>query len=74
MPSSGVVLHAFGADRFDYYALADNCARLVTKFLQLPITLVTDREPQTNLYDKVIICQSESNYQRTLRNVTDAEH
>ena len=74
MPSSGVVLHAFGAGRFDYYALADNCARLVTKFLQLPITLVTDREPQTNLYDKVIICQSESNYQRTLRNVTDAEH
>ena len=71
MPSSGVVLHAFGADRFDYYALADNCARLVTKFLQLPITLVTDREPSNNLYDRVIIEQSTSTNSRVLRNVNE---
>jgi hypothetical protein len=68
MPTQGVILHAFGAGRFDYYALADTCARLVTKFLSLPITLVTDRDTQNSLYDRVIVCDSQSNYQRWLRN------
>ena len=49
MASAGVLLHAFGAERFDYYTLANNCARLVTKFLQLPITLVTDKEPDNEI-------------------------
>jgi hypothetical protein len=31
--TTGVVLHAFGGDEFDYYTIADNCTKLVTKFL-----------------------------------------
>ena len=69
MASAGVLLHAFGAERFDYYTLANNCARLVTKFLQLPITLVTDRAPDNDLYERVIIETSSSDTKRTLRNV-----
>ena len=72
MASAGVILHAFGAERFDYYALANSCARLVTKFLQLPITLVTDREPDNDLYDRVVIETSNSDTKRTLRNVNES--
>lgn len=71
MPSCGVLLHAFGAERFNYYELADQCARLIQKFLGLPITLITDRVPSSKLYDKVIEIRSNSDYKRILCNKED---
>jgi hypothetical protein len=75
--TTGVVLHAFGGDKFDYYTIADNCTKLVTKFLGLPVTLVTDKEPvNRSLYDQVILSASLATWSRTLvvRDDTSSEY
>lgn len=70
MSTKGALIHAFGGQTFDYYLIADNCARLVKKFLGLPVSLVTDKHPANHhLYDQVILQASNSDYTRTLRNV-----
>lgn len=38
----GVLLFAHNTDKYDYYNMAENCALRVNKFLDLPVTLVTD--------------------------------
>lgn len=53
--SNGVVLFAFNTKNVDYVKLADRSSRLIEKYLNLPITLVTDEDsnPKFN-YDKII--------------------
>lgn len=53
--SAGILIFAFNTQSVDYVALADRTSRLATKFLKLPITLVTDTEsiPQFD-YDQII--------------------
>lgn len=60
--SRGVLLFAFNTD-IDYVKIADLNAKCITKFLNLPITLVTDLDSITDFkYDKIIrINQSRSN-------------
>lgn len=57
--SKGVLLFAFKSKRVDYVAIADQTSRLIQKYLNLPITLVTDHdaEPTFN-YDKIIRASS----------------
>ena len=53
--SKGVVLFAFNTDNVNYVQIADLSSRLISKKLNLPVTLITDHSanPQFN-YDKII--------------------
>lgn len=64
--SKGVLLFAFNTSTVDYVMIADRCAELITKFLKLPVTLVTDENSQPQFaYDNVIRIQYSGNNQRT---------
>jgi len=53
--SKGVVLFAYNTIEIDYVSIADANARLITKHLNLPVTLVTDLDSKPHFkYDKVI--------------------
>lgn len=64
--SKGVVLFAFNTDTVNYVSIADRCATLASKFLQLPVTLITDKNshPEFN-YDKVVRLDYTGTNQRT---------
>ena len=53
--SKGCVLFAYNTNEVDYVSIADANAKLITKNINLPVTLVTDLEtiPKFN-YDKII--------------------
>ena len=53
--SKGVVFFAFNTNEIDYVKIADTSARLVERYLNLPITLITDAQsdPKYN-YDRVV--------------------
>ena len=55
----GIVLFAFNTDYQDYVRMAINCAKRVNKFLNLPVTLITDDtsvigNANLSVFDKVI--------------------
>tara|TARA_R110000822_G_scaffold53073_2_gene136955 strand:+ start:98 stop:922 length:825 start_codon:yes stop_codon:yes gene_type:complete len=53
--SKGVVVFAFNTQLVDYVAIADLTSRLTSKFLKLPITLITDLDADPKFdYDNVI--------------------
>lgn len=64
--SRGVVLFAFNTDTVDYVTIADNCAKLIKKHLNLPVTLITEptAEPKFS-YDHVITMNYYGVNQRT---------
>lgn len=64
--STGVLIFAFNTATVDYVGLADRTSRLTQKFLNLPITLVTDHTatPKFN-YDRVIRLEPETGNFRT---------
>lgn len=41
-PKRGVILFAFNSPETNYVGIADNAARLIERYLKLPVTLVTD--------------------------------
>jgi hypothetical protein len=58
----GVLIYAFNNDSIDYYQQAVWCADRVVKYLDLPVTIVTDGSSQ-NLREcdhNVIYSQAES--------------
>jgi hypothetical protein len=64
--SKGVVLFAFNTDTVDYIAIADNCARLIAKYLKLPVTLITESGAKPAFsYDRVITVDYSGANQRT---------
>ncbi len=65
--SKGVVLFAFNTDQIDYVSIADANAKLITKNLQLPITLITDKNtvPDFN-YDTVVRIENNKKNFRTI--------
>ncbi len=64
--SKGVVLFAFNTDSVDYVAIADRCALLVSKFLELPVTLITDKTSSPEFeYDHIIRLDYTGANQRT---------
>lgn len=64
--SRGIVLFAFNTDTVNYVELADRCATLATKFLNLPITLITDHKATPGFsYDKILRIEYTGSNQRT---------
>ncbi len=53
--SKGVVLFAYNTEQINYVKIADANAQLITKFLNLPVTLITDEKstPSFN-YNRVV--------------------
>jgi hypothetical protein len=63
MTTCGVLIYAFNS-KFDYVKSAEFAARQAKKFLNLPVTLVTNVDAQSSAFDTVINVDSE---QSTLR-------
>jgi hypothetical protein len=64
--SKGIVLFAFNTDTVDYVTIADRCATLATRFLRLPVTLITDQEANPKFdYDKIVRIDYAGRNQRT---------
>ena len=64
--SKGILIHAFGDDLIDYYKLANYCASLVRKHLDLPIACITDNPSKIHGMQYVIEAQSDTNQKRTI--------
>jgi len=47
----GVLLFAFNTDKVDYYKMAINTAKRANKFLDLPVTVITDESTDLTKYD-----------------------
>jgi hypothetical protein len=59
--SRGVVLFAFNTDVVDYVAIAEQSARLIHRTLNLPVTLITDKETITEYIDQTVIVENNVN-------------
>lgn len=64
--SSGAVIVANNTDSIDYISLAEVAAKLIKKYLHLPVALVTDSERDFGPFDKLIVSSKGPNNQRTL--------
>lgn len=53
--SKGVVLFAFNTEAVDYVAIALQSTRLIHHYLNLPVTLITDKQPLTDQFDNVVV-------------------
>ena len=52
--SRGVIVFAFNTDLVDYVKIAEQSARLIKHTLNLPVTLVTDKECTSPYFDAVV--------------------
>jgi len=72
--SRGVLLFAFNSKTVSYVDLAVNSTKLIKKFLNLPVTLVTDSEvPEPSLFDKIIMVESKDGNVRFTKEQTVIE-
>lgn len=69
----GVLLFAFNNDKVDYYAMAIATAKRANKFLNLPVTVITDSSTDLTKYayqfDKVIIKDADKSNLNALNEV-----
>jgi len=56
--SRGVVLFAFNTAAVDYVAIAEQSARLIHHTLNLPVTLITDKQTITEHIDQTVIVEN----------------
>lgn len=59
----GVVLFAFNSDEYDYVKMAEFTAKRINHFLNLPVTLITDKKSvkkKNKIFEKVIYIDSDS--------------
>ncbi len=69
--SKGVVLFAFNTEAVDYVAIAEQSARLVHRTLNLPVTLITDKEIASNHIDQIVIVDNDlANVRKGYANLT----
>ena len=54
--NTGALIFAFDSE-ISYTRLAIECASRVTKYLDIPVTLVTDKRVDTNVFEKQIIVE-----------------
>jgi hypothetical protein len=59
--SRGVILFAFNTAAVDYVAIADQSARLIHHTLNLPVTLITDKETTTEHIDQTFVVENNIN-------------
>ena len=72
--SRGVVVFAFNSKTVNYIAIADQTAKLIEKFLNLPITLITDLDSSPNYtYDKIVRIENNGDNFRVTDNGTLTE-
>lgn len=67
--TQGIVLLAYN-NGIDYISLAKDVAIRAHRFLELPVTIITDTEISSNLFDHVINLQDNSNNYKTFRDET----
>ena len=64
----GALLFAFNSPKYDYYAMAEATAKRINHFLDLPVTVLTNKEsiPQNPkyLFDKVIVTTADKSNKR----------
>ena len=53
--NKGVVLFAFDNEIYNYRRMASWSARRIQRYLDLPVTLITDRASDDDVYDQVVI-------------------
>lgn len=56
--SKGVILFAFNTDTVDYVGIAEQAARLIRHSIDLPVTLVTDKEIISKYVDQVVYTEN----------------
>ena len=66
--SRGILLFAFNTEKTDYVRIAEHAARLVHHILDLPVTLVTEQDVESEHFDTVIYVDN------TLKNFKVGEH
>lgn len=65
--SKGVILIAYNTDQTDYITIAEKSARLVKKYLNLPICLITDIDVKNEIFEQVInLSNDTTNYRSGL--------
>lgn len=52
--SKGVVLVAYNTDQFDYVSIAQKSTKLIKKYLNLPVCLITDSKIKNSNFDYII--------------------
>lgn len=66
--SRGAILFAFNSTKYDYYAMAEYTAKRINHFLDMPVTVVTDKNsiPKKSKYkfDKVIVIDPDKSNMR----------
>jgi len=65
--SKGVILFAFNSPKYDYFAMAKYSAKRINHFLNLPVTLITDKEsydPDSTEFDKVFLTEPDKTNKR----------
>jgi hypothetical protein len=67
----GVILFAFNSPTVNYVGIADNAARLIEKYLKLPVTLVTDMagDPKFDFHVVHRVDAKDGNFRSDLSNV-----
>lgn len=64
--SRGVILFAFNTDKVNYIDIALKSAKLIKKFLEIPICIITDQDFTSKDVDKVIKVDNEFNNYRSV--------
>ena len=72
--SKGVVVFAFKNEKIDYVSQAKFLAQRVTKFLNLPTTIVTDENIKNNVFDKVILLEKPNRQIKKFTNFQESEN
>ena len=64
----GVILFAYNSPKFNYYKMAEATAKRINHFLDLPVTVVTDKgslpDNTTYTFDKVVLNEPDKNNKR----------
>jgi len=69
--SKGIVIFAFNTDQVDYVKIADQTSRLIRRYMNLPVTIITDIAAQPKFeYDHIIRVESAGGNTRTLHGKT----
>lgn len=70
--TTGAVIFAYNNDAVDYVAMAAWSARRVQKYLDIPVTLVTDSEVSDSVFDRVIQTQRVAGNARYYQDYADS--
>ena len=61
--TTGALLFAFDSE-VKYTLLANECAKRIKRYLNIPVSLVTDIKLDTDLYDQQVIVEKPTNKNR----------